>query len=299
MLTPITTIRKVLQFDTYDARANYVAGIIYRAMGDLTNAKESLGWAARSMAYRAAAYTQIAEIALQEGDPEQAAQFAERALDYDRYGINALRVRAIAARKERRTAEARDAQQRLLAIDPLHHFANFERHLLNRSDDSLAQFQSLVRSEFPEQTYLELAIGYHSRGLDDEAVEVLTQRLKEGNPLIDLWLAYLLRDRDPEASDRLVSDAVTRSPAFVFPFRRETIAVMEWASAQHNSWKLGYYLALNYWAVDRTDEAAHLLDEGWYRRPTTARSTSRAAHLLLKTDGRRPGGRSTTRHEAG
>lgn len=202
------TIRKVLRFDTYDARANYVAGIIYRAMGDLTNSKESLGWAARSMAYRAAAYTQIAEIALQEGDPNQAARYAERALDYDRYGINALQVQAIAARLRQRTEEARAAQQRLLTVDPLHHFANFERHLLERSETSLTQFKSLVRGEFPEQTYLELAIGYHGRGLDDEAIEVLSLCAKKGDPLVDLWMAYLQRDRDPKASDRLVSDAV-------------------------------------------------------------------------------------------
>ncbi len=281
------TIRKVLQFGTYDARANYLAGIIYRAAGDLTNAKESFGWAARSMACRSAANTQIAEIALQEGDPHRAVRYAERALDYDQYGINALQVLAIAARIGGQTEAARAARERLLAIDPLHHFANFERYLLDHSDDALARFKALIRGEFPEQTYLELAIGYHSRGLDDVAVEILSLRAEERNPLIGLWLAYLLRDSDSEASGRLVSDAVAWSPAFVFPFRRETIAVLEWASAQNTDWKLGYYLALNFWAVDRTDEAARLLD-GAGTKPDYGPFYVARAHLLRETAGRDP-----------
>ena len=54
----------VLKMDTYNAKANYLAGIIYRALGDHLNAKEALGWAARDIKFRSVAYAQMAEIHL-------------------------------------------------------------------------------------------------------------------------------------------------------------------------------------------------------------------------------------------
>ena len=41
-----------LQLDTYDAAANYFAGITYHAQGNLTDALEALGWAARWPEYQ-------------------------------------------------------------------------------------------------------------------------------------------------------------------------------------------------------------------------------------------------------
>ena len=45
---------RALQLDAYHPAANYYAGITYRAQGDLIDALESLGWAARSMEFRSA-----------------------------------------------------------------------------------------------------------------------------------------------------------------------------------------------------------------------------------------------------
>ena len=82
--------QRALRLDTYDPAANYTAGILYRGKGDLLNAKESLGWAARSMTYRSSAYAQIAEIALVEEDHQKALLYCDKALDFNRYNLNAL-----------------------------------------------------------------------------------------------------------------------------------------------------------------------------------------------------------------
>ena len=55
-------VNRVLKLDTYNAEANYMAGIIYRSLNDTVNALESLGWAARSIKYRSVSYAQMAEI---------------------------------------------------------------------------------------------------------------------------------------------------------------------------------------------------------------------------------------------
>ncbi len=50
-----------LQLDTYHPAANYFAGITYLAIGELEDAIESLGWAARSPEYRSTAYARMAD----------------------------------------------------------------------------------------------------------------------------------------------------------------------------------------------------------------------------------------------
>ena len=60
----INSIRKNLQMNAYDAESNFLAGNLYRALNQITNAKEAYGWAARSMEYRSSAFAQIAEIYL-------------------------------------------------------------------------------------------------------------------------------------------------------------------------------------------------------------------------------------------
>ena len=60
----------------------------------------------------------------------------------------------------------------------------------------------------------------------------------------------------PATSQPYLQKVIEHSPAFVFPFRRESLAALEWAKEQQAHWKMDYYLGLVYWAVGRTEEAA-------------------------------------------
>ena len=87
-----------------------------------------------------------------------------------------------------------------------------------------------------------------------EAVELLQQaRLTKESPLLFLWLSYLLEDKDA------LSAIGAMPPDFVFPYRRETIPVLQWAVEQSDDWKFRYYLALNLWAKNRHEEALQLM----------------------------------------
>jgi len=275
-------ITKALQLDTYDPHANYLTGNLYRASGDFINAKESFGWAARSMTYRSAANTQISEIALQEGNYQQAKLNAKRALDYNRYNINACQVLAITARKTGKRKDLEKILTELLDIDPLHHFAHFEQFLIEPTEKNRNMFQKIISNEYPDQTYLELAIVYYNRGLEKEAIQLLQMsKDKITNPLIDLWLAYLLQTKDKQETTQLLNFAAKETPAFVFPYRRETIKVLEWATAQDSDWKWKYYLALNYWAKDRKSEAKELM-QIIAEKPDFAPFYISRAHLFIQ-----------------
>ena len=247
-----------LGLDTYNPHANYIAGAIYRALDDDVNALESLGWAARDMGYRSGAYAQMAEISLGNKDHTLAELYANKSLDFNRYNLNAYQVLALTARMRKNELESEEALAHILNIDPLNHFAHFERYLADQTQENKEQLTSRINSEFPFQTYLELGLSYLDKGMTKEA-QLLWENAPQ-HPIVDLWIAYLNKDNFDLVNSRL--NAVLEAPPdFVFPYRRETINALEWANTVKDHWKLKYYLALNYWGKGRTKEASEMMAE--------------------------------------
>lgn len=248
----LSAIRKNLAVNSYDAKANFIAGNLYRANGKWHDAREAFGWAVRSMAFRSSGFAQMAEIYLIKKQWSKTIHYAKQALDFNRFNMNALQVLAIANRKLGQSAEAKKWIDHLLRIDPLHHFAYLEMQFMDPSDKNSDRFHGSIKNEFPEQTYLELAISYFNRGLKEEALETLK---RQTHSMAVLWTAFL-------ANDPLLLNKVTsRSPAYVHPFRRESIDVLKWAEMQNDHWVFKYLLGLNLWAKNRDAEAISLMDE--------------------------------------
>jgi len=302
-------VNRALQLDAYDAAANFLAGTLYRAVARIADARDAFGWAARSTAYRSAAYAQLAEIMIGEGDLAEAARYARLAIDFDRHGAPGWRALAVVGRVSGDDVVAGKAIAELLAVDPLHHFAFAEEHLWERTAVSAEALKAHMGGEYPEQTLLELAIGYANLGLTEDALAILG--LPAGGPeasgerpaggpeasderssggtepagarprseLQQAWRAFLLDD-----ASLLVDPG---EPAFEFPFRRESLPVLAWADEHSADWVWTYLHALNLWAVDRAEEAAALFrDLG--ERPNFAPFYAARAQLLGLTGGVEP-----------
>jgi tetratricopeptide (TPR) repeat protein len=248
--------RNALAIDAYDAGANFVYGTINRHLGNYADAKDGFGWAARSMEFRSAAYEQLAELNIIEKKPDRAAEYARRSLDYNAYNLNSRELQAILLRLGKDEKAAGAALDDILRIDPLSHFARFERTLLDSSDANREAFTSLIRSELPHETYLELAMLYFNLGLTEEAAKVLG--LAPSHPVVDYWLAYLWREKDGAKSRQYLEEAEAASPQLVFPHRREDIPLLRWAVAKAAGWKISYYLGLVLWHSGKPEEAKGL-----------------------------------------
>jgi len=136
----------------------------------------------------------------------------------------------------------------LLALDPLHHFVRAEEYLTADESEGRTAFMGALGGEFPEQSLLELAVGYTGMGLKEDALAVL--ELGEEFTVLRAWRAYL--SQDPSLLFH------TPDPAFAFPYRPESLPVLEWAAENGNDWVWRYLLALNLWAVNRDQQAAEL-----------------------------------------
>ena len=219
-----------------------------------------------------------------EGEWGDAERYAELALDFDRFSVPAWQLLATIGRRTGDAAGAGRARAELLGIDPIHHFVLAERYLADPTADNRRALTGAMRSEYPEQTLLELAVGYANHGLTNDAIAVLDLADEvDGGPLSLAWKAFLKSDPSGLAAADPPAD-----PAFVFPFRTETLPVMRWAAEQNAHWTWRYLLGLNLWALDRDDEAAETLaalgDEPDYGAAYAAR-----AYLLQQARGRDPG----------
>jgi tetratricopeptide (TPR) repeat protein len=249
--------RKALAIDTYDPAANYYYGLAARKLGRLDDARDGFELAAQSVELRGAAWTELAKLALRGGDLARAARDAERSLDFNSRNLDSRQLIALVHRLRGERAEARESLDRLLALDPLSPFGRFERALAEGGDAAPRAFASGVRSEMPQETFLELAVWYHDLGRVAESAQVL--ELAPPTAEVLYWRARL---KDPgEEATILGQKADAASPDLVFPFRPESAEVLQWATSRSSSWRPRYYLALVHWGAGNLDEARRLLDE--------------------------------------
>lgn len=219
---------KVLAIDTYDAEANYISGLAAKAMGKLYNALDRFEMAALTTELRGAAYTEIAKVYFADGEVVLASQYAAKALLMNGSNISALEILYQVDPKDALLEAIKDE-------DPLCHFPAIEDMIAGKiSADELA---ASINEEMRFQNYIEAAAFYHDLGLDEKAAKVLAA-CPDANILTALWEAYVKGDASAIAA------AESKPMDFIFPFREETVAVLNWAVQNGGSWKSKYLLSM-------------------------------------------------------
>lgn len=270
-----------LSINTNDGSPNYYYGIINAKLGKVVDAMDGFDIASLSVEYKSAAYTELSRLYLKEKNFDKAFLYASKALDFNRYNIETLKIQAIIFRNQNNYANADQVLNVILSFEPLNHFAQFEKYLWQPSDENKNLFTSLIRDEQPQQTYLELAINYYNKGYEDECEKVL--QFSPANALADYWLAFLQYKKD-KIFPALLEKANNVSPAFVFPFRSEDEEVFLWAIKESKNWRLKYYLALLYRDRNRIDESKKLFMQCGNEPDFAPFYAARAAMIMGATD---------------
>ncbi len=232
--------RRALSIHTEDGGANYIYGLANDRLGHSADARDGFDIATLDLAFRSPAYTSLARLYLKDGNLPRALTCSEDALTAQPKNIDALQLQAVITRLQGNMSRHAAVLSTILALDPLNFFARFEQH-----SDSFAR---LIRSELPQETYLELAIWYSGCGQNSEAIGVL--RLCPPVAEARIWLAWLTHQ---------TPDSSLLDPVRAFPFRSETAAVLEQLLADNDYWFLRYQLALIYHDRNRNSEARTLL----------------------------------------
>jgi tetratricopeptide (TPR) repeat protein len=249
--------KKGLSIDTYDPAANYYYGLANLQLGNTTDALDGFDIAALSIEYRSAAYTELSKIYFREKQFEKALDYAEKSLDFNRKNLEAYQTIAVIHRLQKNRSKQAEILGTMLGIDPLNHFARFEKYLLENTEQQKKQLVSLIRNELPHETFLELAAWYLNLQLHDDASQVLM--LAPQTPEVLYWLAFLKKDSNEGKT--FLQKAGAASPVLSFPFRAEAVPVLQWAIEQGGGWKPKYYLALIYWHRNDPVKANDLLKQ--------------------------------------
>lgn len=240
--------KRALSIDTHDGAANYYYGLVNAEIGNIVDAKDGFDLATLSSEYRSAAYTELSRLYLREKNFAKAFGYAERAVDYNRFNIEALQLQAVICRNQKNLTKEAEVLKTILSFDPLNHFSGFEKYLLNPGEDSKIHFTSLIRNELPQETYMELAVWYYNSGCLTEAEKVISLSPQTAETIY--WLSFLQHKKVNVADIK---------PAYSFPFRSETAFVLEQFLTQQDDWLLKYHLALIYKDRNRGEESVKLL----------------------------------------
>lgn len=233
-----------LAINTEDGPANLIYGLANEALGHTIDARDGFDIATLDPATRSAAYTCLARLSLREKDLTRATSNAEKAWLANPLNMEALQIKAVCTRPNNQPILAL-----IDSLDPLNHFARFERYLATLNESAKHAFVDGIRNELPDQTFLELAIWYDNNGLSPDALKVLQLAPKTAE--INLWLAHL---------NKKPLDWPSIDPTRAFPFRSETGALLEEDIKTDNHWFLKYQLALIYHDRNRLAEAKQLLN---------------------------------------
>ncbi len=251
---------QVISFDAYDPDANFLYGTILMRKREYNKARDAFGVTLRTPQYKALSRNKLALIALNENRLEEAWEYANDALLYNGMDKNIYRTAAVVSRLRGDVSTHDMILQGMLKMDPLNHFAAFEKFCVEKAGAAKDRFTSKITGEFKYETYIELALWYHSAGLTDDAFSVMEQCPE--NPVADYLSAYLAHLRKDEVrSEFYLQRAINADDKLVFPFREEYAGILKWADQQRSSWKTKYYMALLFWNREQNDLAAKYFNE--------------------------------------
>ena len=182
----------------------------------------------------------------------RAIEYAKKSLEFNIHNIPSLDIIAISNRYLKKNIEHNKAIQKIEELDPINHIISFEKYINEPNEDKINDILNSHQSELKHQTFLELAIRYFNRGLKEEAVKILN--IGPQKMINNLWISYLTKN-----TNKLESIVNKNKIDFSFPFRTETIDVINWARNSYSNWKLDYLLSMNLYGKGRYNESENML----------------------------------------
>jgi tetratricopeptide (TPR) repeat protein len=246
----VNTAKKALSINTYDAAANYYYALANLQLGNTTDAKDGFDIAASGVEFRSAAYTELAKLYFRENNLTKAMEYAVKAMINNQHNLEALQLQTVIYRLQKDAGKATALLNTISSIDPLNHFVRFEKYCWDSSIASKENFTAHIKSEMPQQTYLELGTWYYQLNCREEATKIFS--MSPANAEIVFWKAFL--ENKPVDLSRLQTQVN-------FPFRSETAAMLQTLIKNNNQWQLKYHLALIEWSRNNTVAAKSLFTE--------------------------------------
>jgi tetratricopeptide (TPR) repeat protein len=218
--------------------AHYYLGLALKFQGKYDAAYDALYKATWSYGCHTAAYYHLAEIDCIRKDFEIALKHIDRSIATNNWNTKALNLKSAVLRQLGRFEDAAKTASKTLDFDTLDFWAGYELYLAKKSiglrRESKNALKTLnLKSRAEVQSYLEIAVDYCNCGLWDEAIGCLSVLLDSNNkarryPMVNYYLGFLYQKKgNIQKASTHYRIAAKMPPDFCFPFRLETIDVLE------------------------------------------------------------------------
>ena len=264
-----------------DPEPHYYLGLVYQMQGKHKEAADHYWHATWYPTFQHPAYLALAQIAALAHNYDAALELADQALYAGARDTKALTLKAWLLRKTAKEKEAAQLLAQTLAIDPLDYWSLSEESLLaGKGAAFLAQAdkhrgEGLVRL----QELLELAIDYDNIGAYQEAIDLLDEAARQGEPYASSPLVYYyggyyhLKAGRQEAAAGLFRKAAAQPPDYCFPFRLEEIGILNAALQTNPSDSRGFfYLGNLCYYLGRKDQGIEAWEKAVEVEPLFARA---------------------------
>lgn len=217
----------------------FLQGLVLKELGLYDEAIDTLYRATWDNNFYSPAYLELARISAQQGHYAKALGQVNESLVTNSRNNSAISFKASMQRRTGDFPAAAQTLESLIKSDPLDFRAGNESYLIakasgnqQKTDAELALLSKKMRDY--DQNYLELAVAYLNDGLPEEAEEVLL-RFKGKDPIVSYYLGYLAHKKGNKTeAGKYFKEASSLSVDYVFPFRLETIRILETA-LQYNA----------------------------------------------------------------
>jgi tetratricopeptide (TPR) repeat protein len=245
--TAITTLTE-RNPNPYDGEPYYNLGMCLRYQGKFSEAFDAFYKSVWNAACQDSGYFNLAQLATQKGDLDEAMDLVSHALDRNNHNHKARHLKVILLRKLNRVPEAHQLINESLQHDGFNFGILYERCLLTPENERASALEGLklLMSNNPHN-YIEFSLDYAAAGLFTEAGSLLQAGIinpEEVYPMVYYllgWFAFQSAEMS-KASDYF-SKAERMHPAYCFPNRLEELLALECALYQKPSWaKASYYL---------------------------------------------------------
>ncbi len=227
-----------------NCEAYYQHGLTLKALGKYDDAYDTLYRATWDDAFYSSGFKQLAEISCIRHDFATALEQIDQSLQKNENNTTLLDLKCSILRKLNKLKEAEILSRKVLTIDPLDFHAANELYLVQTisgkkadADKTLFELTTTMR-DLPE-SYLELAGDYMNCGMHVDALNILRRAIdmkKNGlstYPMIHYYIGYIYEKLNDTQKSEFYNSASRQPIALCFPFRLESIDVLN-AAIQFN-----------------------------------------------------------------
>ena len=246
-----------------DGEALYYMGITLRGQGKNKSAYDAFYRASWSLGWSAASYYQLAELDCQDGAYDIALDHIDRSIATNGGNLNARNLKTVILRKQGQTQQALELAKAISAENPLDLLSQNELLILGGEN---AELEAIILREV--ETILEIAATYGNFGAYQEAMDLLStldQSIHpEGSdyPMIYYYKAYYhFKLGGTDASEKYAQMARTKPSDYCFPYRQESLQVLEYIIAAYPEDALAHYYLGNLLFDQQPERAVSLWEK--------------------------------------